>query len=117
MIHSRDKSGNEIIEFCNEYRNLNNIVPLVVVPSAFPHFTENDLHELGVSIIIYANHLLRSAYPAMINAANSILENSVVRSFRSNLKESNLSEVSGSGLHNCFIIFFDSIIVVIVSFF
>ena len=50
-------------------------VPLVVVPSTYAHITESELQDLGVNVIIYANHLLRSAYPAMMEAAQSILEN------------------------------------------
>jgi phosphoenolpyruvate phosphomutase len=46
------------------------------VPSTYAHMTESELQNLGINVIIYANHLLRSAYPSMINAAQSILENS-----------------------------------------
>lgn len=73
MIHSKEKDGNEIIEFCKEYNYFDKRVPLVVVPSTFSHITENEFEKLGVNIVIYANHLLRSAYPAMINTAESIL--------------------------------------------
>jgi phosphoenolpyruvate phosphomutase / 2-hydroxyethylphosphonate cytidylyltransferase len=75
MIHSKEKDGSEIIEFCNEYKKFNNRVPLVVVPSTYAHMTEKYLIELGVNVVIYANHLLRSAYPAMIDTAKSILKN------------------------------------------
>ena len=51
-------------------------VPLIVVPSTYAHMNESELEKLGVNVIIYANHLLRSAYPAMMNAAKSILQNS-----------------------------------------
>jgi phosphoenolpyruvate phosphomutase / 2-hydroxyethylphosphonate cytidylyltransferase len=76
MIHSKEKDGNEIVQFCKGYNQLRNRVPLVVVPSTFAHFTEVELQELGVNIVIYANHLIRSAYPAMIKTAETILENS-----------------------------------------
>jgi len=75
MIHSKEKNGKEIIEFCNKYSKLRNKVPLIVVPSTFSHLTENDLSQLGVNIVIYGNHLIRSAYPAMVNVAESILDN------------------------------------------
>ena len=75
MIHSKEKNGKEIIEFCNKYSKLRNKVPLIVVPSTFSHLTENDLSKLGVNIVIYGNHLIRSAYPAMVNVAESILDN------------------------------------------
>ena len=68
-------NGREIIEFCKLYNQLENRVPLVVVPTSYNFMTENELSELGVNVIIYANHLIRSAYPAMVNTAKSILLN------------------------------------------
>ncbi len=76
MIHSRKKDGEEIKEFCKEYNKFSNPAPLVVVPSSFAHIKEDDLQKMGVNVVIYANHLLRSAYPAMIKTAESILNNS-----------------------------------------
>jgi len=76
MIHSKKKDGNEIIEFCEKFQKFETKVPLVVVPSTYAHITESELQDLGVNVIIYANHLLRSAYPAMVETAQSILENS-----------------------------------------
>ena len=76
MIHSKNKDGKEIIEFCNHFKKFENRVPLIVVPSTYAHMTENELRDLGVNVVIYANHLLRSAYPAMVNTAKSLLENS-----------------------------------------
>ena len=76
MIHSNKKDGKEIVEFCKNFQKFKMKVPLVVVPSTYAHMTESELHDIGVNVIIYANHLLRSAYPAMIEAAQSILENS-----------------------------------------
>jgi phosphoenolpyruvate phosphomutase / 2-hydroxyethylphosphonate cytidylyltransferase len=75
MIHSKEKNGKEIIEFCENYNSFNDRVPLVVVPSTYSQFKEHELEKLGVNIVIYANHLLRSAYPAMVKTAKSILEN------------------------------------------
>jgi phosphoenolpyruvate phosphomutase / 2-hydroxyethylphosphonate cytidylyltransferase len=76
MIHSKEKNGEEIIEFCKEFKKLNFQIPLVVVPSTFSHMTEFELSDLGVNVIIYANHLLRSAYPVMVKTAEMILKNS-----------------------------------------
>lgn len=75
MIHSKEADGKEIIEFCRLYNELENRVPLIVVPTSYNFMTENELSELGVNVIIYANHLIRSAYPAMVNTAKSILQN------------------------------------------
>ena len=76
MIHSKESNGEEIINFCSEYNLLNQRVPLVVVPSSYNHFTEQELNDLGADVIIYANHLLRSAYPSMVKTAESILKHS-----------------------------------------
>lgn len=75
MIHSKEKDGKEIIEFCEKYNNFEKKVPLIVVPTSYNFIKEDQLAELGINIIIYANHLIRSAYPAMVNTAKSILEN------------------------------------------
>lgn len=73
MIHSREKSPAEIFEFCNLYGTLPNRKPLVVIPSSYNIVTEQELLAHGVNIVIYANQLLRSAYPAMLETAKSIL--------------------------------------------
>jgi phosphoenolpyruvate mutase len=73
MIHSKEKSPAEILEFCSIYRKLVNRVPLIIVPSSYNSIYENELIEAGANVVIYANHLLRSAYPAMIETAQSIL--------------------------------------------
>lgn len=75
MIHSRNKEPDEIFEFCRFFDKLPKRVPLVVVPTSYPQATEAELIDHGVNMVIYANHLLRSAYPQMTKVANSILEN------------------------------------------
>ncbi|HPZ07838.1 MAG TPA: phosphoenolpyruvate mutase [Candidatus Eremiobacteraeota bacterium] len=74
MIHSKQKEPSEIFAFCREYKKINYRVPLIVVPSTYSIVTEEELIEAGVNLVIYGNHLLRSAYPAMIKTATSILE-------------------------------------------
>ncbi|MCH5290432.1 MAG: phosphoenolpyruvate mutase [Treponema sp.] len=73
MIHSKDKSGNDIKEFCERFRKEYKNIPLVLVPTTYNQFTEKELSGWGANIIIYANHLLRAAYPAMVNCAETIL--------------------------------------------
>lgn len=75
MIHSRERTPDEIYEFCSRYHSLEKKVPLVVVPTSYSQITEHELKEHGVNVVIYANHLIRSAYPAMVNTANMILKN------------------------------------------
>tara|TARA_R110000868_G_scaffold107750_2_gene294689 strand:- start:3721 stop:5046 length:1326 start_codon:yes stop_codon:yes gene_type:complete len=75
MIHSRLKKVDEIAEFCQRYKKLPNRVPLVVVPSSFNATFDSELEAMGVSVVIYANQMLRSAYPAMMRTAQSILKN------------------------------------------
>ena len=73
MIHSKDKDPDQIFSFCDTYSRMENRVPLVVIPSTFSQVSESRLVDAGVQIVIYANHLLRSAYPAMLKTAESIL--------------------------------------------
>ncbi len=75
MIHSRQKSPDEILEFCKILRDYNENIPIVVVPTSFNQITAKELSKAGVNIVIYANHMLRAAYPGMKNVAKSILEN------------------------------------------
>ena len=74
MIHSRMNEPDEIFEFCDIYHKLPRAVPLKVVPSSFNGVTEDEWINRGVSIVTYANHMLRSSYPAMLRVAQSILE-------------------------------------------
>jgi phosphoenolpyruvate phosphomutase len=73
MIHSRKKDPGEVLEFCDTFHAAHADVPIVVVPSSYNTITEEELAEHGVSVVIYANQLTRSAFPAMENAAKSIL--------------------------------------------
>jgi phosphoenolpyruvate phosphomutase len=73
MIHSKEKTPDEILEFCNHFTKFERRVPLVVVPSSFDIIYEDQLSEAGVNVVIYANQLLRSAYPAMLDTAKKIL--------------------------------------------
>ena len=75
MIHSRREDGKEIMDFCKLYQDFALSRPLIVVPSSFDWITETELAKAGVNIVIYANHMLRSAYPAMLEVAKTILEN------------------------------------------
>ncbi|MDX9742185.1 MAG: phosphoenolpyruvate mutase [Arcobacteraceae bacterium] len=75
MIHSRQKSPNEILEFCTILREYNENIPIVVVPTSFNQITAKELGEAGVNVVIYANHMLRAAYPGMMKVAKSILAN------------------------------------------
>lgn len=74
LIHSRQNSPREIFTFAKKFRRLTARVPLVVVPSTYNKVSEEKLKKAGIQIVIYANHLLRSAYPAMLKTAISILK-------------------------------------------
>lgn len=58
-----------------EFREKHSSVPIVVVPTTYNQIFEDQLHSWGVNIVIYANHMLRAAYPAMVKCAETILEN------------------------------------------
>lgn len=73
MIHSKEKSGLDIKEFCERFRSEFAHVPIVLVPTTYNQFTESELNAWGANIIIYANHMLRASYPAMMDTARLIL--------------------------------------------
>ena len=76
MIHSKNKDGMDIKEFCQRFREKDDHTPIVAVPTTYNQFTEEELAEWGINVVIYANHMLRSAYPAMVKCAERILETS-----------------------------------------
>lgn len=76
MIHSRKKDPGEILEFCRQYGEIPDRKTLVVVPSSYNSITEDELEKAGANVVIYANQLLRSAFPAMQSTAQSILKHS-----------------------------------------
>jgi phosphoenolpyruvate phosphomutase / 2-hydroxyethylphosphonate cytidylyltransferase len=75
MIHSRRKGPDEVFEFCARAEKLQKRVPIVAVPTSYHQVSEQELAARGVNIVIYANHLLRAAYPQMVKVARTILEN------------------------------------------
>ena len=74
LIHSKERTPNEIFSFAKKFRNSKNFIPLVSVPSTYSKVYEKDLIKYGFRLVIYANQLLRAAYPAMQNAAHTILK-------------------------------------------
>ena len=74
MIHSRHKDGAEIEEFLRAFREVDSHTPVVVVPTSFNAISAETLAQMGANIVIYANHMLRSAFVAMNEVAQSILE-------------------------------------------
>lgn len=74
MIHSRKKEPDEIFQFCDEFRKMDKKTPIVVVPTSYNTVTEEELAAHGVNIVIYANQLTRSAFPAMQETAMDILK-------------------------------------------
>ncbi len=74
LIHSKQESPDEIFHFVSEFRKNTN-APLCVVPTTYNQVRFEEFEQIGINIVIYANHLLRSTYPAMLNTAQSILKN------------------------------------------
>ncbi len=75
MIHSRLKDPAEIIEFVTKFRATDKETPIVVVPTSFNSVTTDEFAKIGINVVIYANHMLRAAYPGMMNVAKTILKN------------------------------------------
>ncbi len=73
MIHSRKKTPDEVLEFCDRFRRTDSDTPIVTVPSSYNCVTEEELAAHGANVVIYANQLTRSAFPAMQKTAEDIL--------------------------------------------
>ncbi|PLY08816.1 MAG: phosphoenolpyruvate mutase [Arcobacter sp.] len=91
MIHSRQKEPDEVIEFCRQLREYNENIPIIAVPTSYNQITAKDLSKAGVNVVIYANHMLRAAYPGMKNVAKSILDND--RSFEAEKELLSIKEI------------------------
>tara|TARA_E500000178_G_C17019455_1_gene754761 strand:+ start:723 stop:2018 length:1296 start_codon:yes stop_codon:yes gene_type:complete len=91
LIHSKAKTSKEIFSFAKIFKKTKQYKPLVSVPSTYSKTSEKDLIRNGFKIVIYANHMLRAAYPAMKNAAETILKNQ--RSFELEKKISSVKDV------------------------
>jgi phosphoenolpyruvate phosphomutase len=74
MIHSRQKSSNEVVEFARQFKAVHPNIPLVCVPTSYAHTYFSELTNAGFNMVIYANHMLRSAYVAMQAVATDILK-------------------------------------------
>ena len=75
MIHSCNKDANEIFEFLEKFREEDGVTPVVLVPTSYDSVYEEEFKEKGANIVIYANQLTRTGFPAMQETARSILEN------------------------------------------
>lgn len=75
MIHSKNKTGDDIKDFCYKFRIIFPFTPIIVVPTSYNKVYEKELTDWGANIVIYANHMLRASYPAMLKVAKSILQN------------------------------------------
>ena len=91
LIHSKEKTPKEIFSFAKEFKKSKNFIPLVSVPSTYSKVYEKDLIKNGFKLVIYANQLLRSAYPAMLNTAKIILKNK--RAFEADKKIISINEI------------------------
>jgi phosphoenolpyruvate phosphomutase len=87
MIHSKEDSPEEMLQFCEKYKKFDRRVPLVAVPSSYDTIYEDELADAGVNVVIYANQLLRSAYPAMLDTAKKILTHKRSYETRENLMD------------------------------
>ena len=91
LIHSKEKTPSEIFSFAREFKKSKNFIPLVSVPSTYSKVYEKDLIKNGFKLVIYANQLLRAAYPAMQYTAKKILEKS--RAFETEKKIIPIKEI------------------------
>ena len=76
MIHSKKKSPDEILRFCDKYYSSGLKQPIICVPTTYNEIYEHQLEEAGIKVVIYANQMLRATYKPMVDVAESILTNS-----------------------------------------
>lgn len=93
MIHSVQKTPDEIFAFCQSFRKDDPKTPIVVVPTTYNTTTEDELAAHGINMVIHANHLIRSAFPAMQKTAQTILEHG--RSYEVNDMCMSIKEILG----------------------
>ncbi len=93
MIHSVQKTPDEIFAFCQAFRRDDPKTPIVVVPTTYNTTTEDELAAHGINMVIHANHLIRSAFPAMQKTAQTILEHG--RSYEVNDMCMSIKEILG----------------------
>ncbi len=93
MIHSVQKNPDEIFAFCQAFRRDDPKTPIVVVPTTYNTTTEDELAAHGINMVIHANHLIRSAFPAMQKTAQTILEHG--RSYEVNDMCMSIKEILG----------------------
>ena len=91
LIHSKEKTPREIFSFAKKFKKSKNYVPMVAVPSTYSKVYEKDLIKNGFKLVIYANQLLRAAYPSMVNTAKAILNHS--RAFEADKKIIPIKEI------------------------
>jgi phosphoenolpyruvate phosphomutase / 2-hydroxyethylphosphonate cytidylyltransferase len=98
MIHSRQKSPDEVFEFAKIFKSEFPTTPLVCVPTSYCTVTEEELAARGFNLVIYANHMMRAAYPAMQRTAMEILRNGRTAEVESELMSINdvLSLIPGT---------------------
>jgi phosphoenolpyruvate phosphomutase / 2-hydroxyethylphosphonate cytidylyltransferase len=75
LIHSKEKTPHQIFEFAKKFKRTKYFCPLVAVPSTYSKVKEKELIKNGFKVVIYANQMLRAAYPSMVNAGKEILKN------------------------------------------
>ncbi len=74
LIHSKENTPSEIFSFAKKFSESKYFKPLVCVPSTYSKVSEKQLIKNNFKIVIYANHMIRSAYPSMVKTAKSILK-------------------------------------------
>jgi len=91
FISCKEKNPKEIFEFSKKFQKSDYFKPLVAVPSTYSKTYEKVLIKNGFRIVIYANQLLRSSYPAMKKCAEQILKNQ--RSFEAEKNLISIKEI------------------------
>jgi phosphoenolpyruvate phosphomutase len=71
LMHSKLKTADQILAFLREWKNK---CPVVIVPTTYYNTPTSTYEEAGVSLVIWANHLLRASIKAMQQTAGQIYQ-------------------------------------------
>lgn len=77
LMHSKKTTAEQILDFMREWRDT---CPVVIVPTTYFDTPTSAFEEAGVSLVIWANHLMRASIKAMQQTAAQIYQEQSLRS-------------------------------------
>lgn len=75
LMHSKKSTSVEIDDFMARWKEMGMTTPVVIVPTKYYAVPTDHFREVGISLVIWANHNCRSAISAMRETSRNIFEN------------------------------------------